>query len=319
MHRVLDVLTFACWIVGVLGLLLRYAVQDRVPALAVAFYVLPPLVAVVVLAASLGLSLRRSRKRWKVVVSGVLTMMAVAAWIQTDWFWAQGADAAAEPLRVVLWNAARPSASDESFLPILQEADAQILVLVESGGHSAGRRHFWESHFPDYHVCLLEGEIVLLSRYPIASVHCTTVGGATRIAEYDLVLPGGTLSIVGVDVAAVPYALRQLPLDRITETAFSKAPPVILLGDFNTPHTSILFDDLRRSFCHAFEESGTGLITTWPAFFPALALDHIWLSEGLTPVRTVLRRTRYSDHAIVIADISIEKLGDPPELVTSID
>jgi len=214
---------------------------------------------------------------------------------------------------------ARPSAADESFLPVLQEAEAQILVLVESGGHSAERRHFWESHFPDHHVCLLEGQIVLLSRYPIAGVHCTTVGGATKIAEYDLVLPGGTLSVVGVDVAAVPYAQRPLPLGRITETAVSKAPPVIVLGDFNTPHTSILFDELRRSFYHTFEESGTGLITTWPAFFPALALDHIWLSEGLTPVQTVLRRTRYSDHALVIADISIEKLGRPLDLVTSID
>ena len=50
-----------------------------------------------------------------------------------------------------------------------------------------------------------------------------------------------------------------------------------------------------------------------------LALDHIWVSEGLTPVRTVLRRTLHSDHAMVIADLSIEKTGQTRELVSSVE
>jgi endonuclease/exonuclease/phosphatase family metal-dependent hydrolase len=298
---------------------MRYAVQDRVPALAVVFYALPPLVMAVLFVASFGFSLRPPRRRWRVVVSVVLAVIALAAWIQTDFVWAGGVAKAGDPLRVVLWNVARPSAADESFLPALQETDAQILLLVESGGHTVARRHFWESHFPDHHICLLEGQIALLSRYPIAGVRSTTVGDGTRIAECDLVLPGGTLSVVGVDVASAHCSKRRRSIDQICTIAGSKRRPVLVLGDFNTPHTSILFDELRRSFCHTFEESGTGLITTWPSFFPVLALDHIWLSEGLAPVQTVLRRTRYSDHALVIADICIEKLGTPPELVTSID
>ena len=252
-------------------------------------------------------------------MSGVLTVVALAAWIQTDFVWAGRADKADDSFRVVLWNVARPSAADESFLPILQEADAEILFLVESGGRTAARRHFWASHFPDYHISLLEGHITLLSTYPIAGARCTTVDGMTTIAECDLVLPGGTLSVVGVDVASAHCSERKLSIERICAIAGSKPRPVLVLGDFNTPHTSILFDELRRSFCHTFEASGVGLITTWPSFFPALALDHIWLSEGLAPVQTVLRRTRHSDHALVIADISIEKLGRPSNLVTSID
>jgi len=317
-HRAADGLAWGSLAVGVLGLLMRYAFKDRVPALAVVFYGLPPLVAVVLFAVSLGLGLRRPRRRWRMVVPGLLTVVALVAWIQTDFVWAGSAASADDPLRVVHWNLARPSATDESFLPVLQEADAQILLLVESGGHTAARRHFWESHFPDYHVSLLSGQIVLLSRYPIASVRCTTVDGAT-IGEFDLVLPGGTLSVVGVDVVSAQCSRRRVPLERISVIADSKRGPVLVLGDFNTPHTSILFDELRRSFCHAFEASGTGLITTWPSFFPVLALDHVWLSKGLAPVQTVLRRTFHSDHALVIADISIERLGKPPKLMTAIE
>ncbi len=318
-NRVLDLVAWTSLASGALGLLMRYAIQDRVPVLAVVFYALPPLVVAVLFVVSFGLSLRRPRGRRRAVVSGLLVVIALAAWIQTDFVWAGGAAKAGDPLRVVLWNVARPSAADESFLPALQETDAQILLLVESGGHSAARRHFWESHFPDHHICLLEGQIALLSRYPIAGVRSTTVGDGTRIAECDLVFPSGTLSVVAVDVVSASCSRRKRSIDQICAIAGSKRRPVMVLGDFNTPHTSILFDELRRSFCHTFEESGTGLITTWPSFFPVLALDHIWLSEELAPVQTVLRRTRYSDHALVIADIRIEQLGTLPELVTSID
>ncbi|UCD51588.1 MAG: endonuclease/exonuclease/phosphatase family protein [Phycisphaerales bacterium] len=318
-NRAADLLAWSFLAAGVLGLLMRYAAKDRVPALAVVFYGLPPLVAALLFAVSLALGLRRPRRRWQVVVPGVLMVVALIAWIQTDLVRSRGAGGMGDPLRVVLWNVSRPSATDASFVPVLQEADAQILFLVECGGHSAARRHFWESHFPGYHVSLLPGQIALLSRYPIAGVHCTTADSRTVVAEYDLILPGGTLAVVAVDVASAHCSRRRYSFEQINAIARSKRRPVLVLGDFNTPHTSILFDELRRSFCHAFEESGTGLITTWPSLFPVLALDHIWLSEGLAPVHTVLRRTLHSDHALVIADIAVEKAGTPHELVSSVE
>ena len=163
----------------------------------------------------------------------------------------------------------------------------------------------------------MAGQITLLSRYPITHVRSSIVDMKTKIAEYDLVVPGGTLSVVGVDVASSQCSRRRIALDRIHTVAESKPKPALVLGDFNTPHTSILFGRLRRSFRHAFEESGRGLITTWPSLLPVLALDHIWLSEGLTSVRTSVQRTWHSDHALVVADISVETLGKPPQSVAS--
>jgi endonuclease/exonuclease/phosphatase (EEP) superfamily protein YafD len=266
---------------------------------------------------ALALSLRRPRRRRQVVVMGALVAMSLATWILTDFVWATRPERRHAQLRVVLWNAGRPAAKDASFIPMLRATDAQILFLVESGGHDLARRRFWESHFPGYHVTLMAGQITLLSRYPVAHVRSSIVDRKTMIAEYDLVLPGGTLSVVGVDVASSQCSRRRIALDRIHTVAESKPKPVLVLGDFNTPHTSILFRGLRRSFRHAFEESGRGLITTWPSLLPALALDHMWLSEGLTSVRTSVQRTWHSDHALVMADISVETLGTPPQSVAS--
>ncbi len=311
-HRVLDVLAWTCLAAGVLGLSMRYIVRDHVAALAAVFYALPPLVAVVLFTVSLGLSFRRPHKRCRAAASGILVVLALAAWVQTDFVWARSAVPVGDSLRVVLWNLARPSLTDESFVRVLQEADAQVLFLVETGDHAAARRRFWEAHFPEHHVSLSAGQIALLSKYPIANVRCTTVGTATRIAECDLVLPGGTVSVVAVDVESAYCHRRRIAFQQIDAIVGAQRHPVVVLGDFNTPHTSIRFEELRRSFRHTFERSGTGLITTWPAFFPVLALDHVWVSEGIVPVRTELRRTRHSDHAMVIADVAIETLAPPP-------
>jgi len=298
---------------------MRYVLKDRVAVLAVVFYGLPPLVAAVLFAVSLALGVRRPRKRWKISLPGVLMLVALGAWLQSDFVWAGSRPRSDDSLRVVLWNLSRPSATETSFVPVLQETEAQIILLVESGGDTVARQHFWDSHFGDYHVSLLAGEMTLLSRFPIRSTRSTTVDGVTTVVECDLVLPGGMLSVVGVDVASAHCSRRRYSFERINAIVRSKHGPVLVLGDFNTPHTSILFNDLRRSFRHAFEASGRGFVTTWPSLLPVLAIDHIWLSEGLVPVRTVLRRTLHSDHALVIADIAVESTVAPPELMSSVE
>lgn len=313
-NHIVSLVVWMCLAIGVLGLLMRYTLKDRVPALAVIFYALPPLVATLLLVGSLVLSLRPPRKRRRAWASGILTVAALVAWIQTDWVWAGATTRPGARLRVALWNLGHPASGNVSFLLVLYETDADIVFLVEAGARSETRRRFWESHFPDHHVSLLPGEIVLLSRYPIAQTRSTTVDGITTVAEYELALPEGTLSVVGVDVASAHCSRRRLSLEPITAMAEAKRGPVIVLGDFNTPHTSVLFDKLRRSFCQAFEESGTGLITTWPSVVPVLALDHIWLSEELAPVQAELRRTLHSDHALVFAEVSIDGLGQSSEV-----
>ena len=112
-----------------------------------------------------------------------------------------------------------------------------------------------------------------------------------------------------VDIESNLSSNRGPLIARVHEIATSLPSPTIVLGDFNTPHTSVFFREFRQSFQHAFESSGSGLIPTWPALCPALALDHIWLSADVTPVRTRTLRTFRSDHALVIADVTLNPVA----------
>ena len=206
---------------------------------------------------------------------------------------------------MVLWNISRPLDHEQAFIPVLRETGAEIILLVESGANTDARRRFWQSHFPDHHVYLSGGGVTLLSTYPASNMTMRQLNWRARIGTYDLATPVGTLSIVGVDIESSPFVWRKPSIDHVYEIAAAKSHPVIILGDFNTPHTSALFGDFRRSFQQTFEASGRGRITTWPAFCPMLALDHIWLSEDFVPLKTTTRRTGHSDHAMVLAEVRL--------------
>ncbi len=299
---------------GAIGLLLHLTVRDCVYVLSPLFYGLAPAVLVAMFALSLVLSLRLRLQR-RAILSLIGVGFAGVLWIHTDYV--RGSphegNAVGRPMRLVMWNLARPSGRDKRFLPTLQDSDAEILVLVESGRASERRRRFWQTHFPDYHVVLLERQITVLSRYPIVDTAVHVIGSYTRIAVCDLEAPFGAMSVLAVDIDSNVFISRRPAIDRIYELAQSKAGPVAILGDFNTPHTSAFFADLYRSFQHAFKQSGNGWITTWPAFCPALTLDHIWLSDDFVLARTVTRRQACSDHALVMTDVLLPDPQNEPD------
>ncbi|MHC4116410.1 MAG: endonuclease/exonuclease/phosphatase family protein [Planctomycetota bacterium] len=305
-YRYTKLLTFCLFAMGVLGLFLQLTTKDRAAVLAPAFYGLAPLVVVGALAVSLGLSLRFAPRWWGVAL-GVVLIVAILTWIETDYVRSATRASSENGLKIVLWNIARPSDKEDGFVSVLKKAAADIVVLVESGGNGESRRKFWTSHFPDHHVSLLGGGVALLARYRISNAVMHNVGYKTRLGVYDLDTPFGPLSVVAVDLPANPLVRREPLIDRAYDIAISKPHPVVVLGDFNTPHTSVLFEGFRRSFKHAFEESGNGLITTWPAFLPLLALDHIWLSGHFVALCTAVRRTWHSDHGLVVAEVKLKE------------
>jgi endonuclease/exonuclease/phosphatase family metal-dependent hydrolase len=291
---------------GILGLVLQFTTRDSIAILAPAFYGLAPLAVTVVLAVSCGLSARFAPKRW-VAALGVILVVAILAWIKTDYVRSATQASAGDGLKIVLWNIARPSDKEDAFVSVLKQTAGDIFVLAESGGSSERRHKFWTSHFPDHHVSLLGGGVALISRYPISNAVMHKAGYRTRFGVYDLDTPFGPMSVVAADLASNPFVRRKPLIDRAHDLAVSKPHPAIVLGDFNTPHTSAFFDDFHRSFQHAFEQSGNGLITTWPAFFPLLALDHIWLSKHFAVLRASVRRTWHSDHGLVIAEVGLKE------------
>jgi len=312
-HRYALWLATGLMALGLLGLVLRWTVKDRWPVVATLFYGLPPLVAAVYLAISTCLFAWLRKKR-RGVIALMATAVGVFAWIQSDYVRAAIHEPAGEGFRVVLWNISDPDVIGEAMLSVLRQADGQIVVLVESGIRNRKRPEFWASHFPGYHLSALGGGLKLLSKFPISDAAMKTMGAETHFGLYDLDTPFGRVSVVVADIISNPVVPRKAYIDRAYEIAATRPYPTIVLGDFNTPHTSVFFRDFRRTYQHAFETSGHGLETTWLAPLPVLTLDHVWLSEAFTPLRTTLKRTFQSDHAMVVADVQLsDGFGHVPD------
>jgi endonuclease/exonuclease/phosphatase family metal-dependent hydrolase len=287
---------------GLVGLLLQYTVKDRIHGLAVLFYAMPPLVIVVATLLSVGLLSRRSSLRW-VLVSVAAATLALVAWIRTDYTYAHR-PASAGDLRVVLWNLGDPR-NPSPIVDILQAADGQVVLLLESGWSDRTRRLFWKSHLSNYTVRFLPGGAALLSVYPVSKISTHRMGRRTYIHTCELSTPSGPVWLVAADLESNLLSNRGPLIARVYELATSLRFPTIVLGDFNTPHTSVFFEGFRGSFRHAFASSGDGLIPTWPALLPVLGLDHVWLSPGIAAGHTRTLRTFHSDHAAVIADMTL--------------
>jgi len=211
-HRSAEVFAWVFGAAGVMGLLLRLTLRDRLPILAAVFYALPSSVVVVVLALSCALWLRLRRRR-RAIASFLAAVVALVVWLETDYVWTAGPDPQEDGLRVVLWNISRPADHEQAFVPVLQEADAQIILLVESGGNADARQRFWQSHFPGYHVYLSDVGVTLLSTYPASSMTMTQLGAKACVGVYDLATSVGMVSVVAVDVESSPFMSRKSSID----------------------------------------------------------------------------------------------------------
>jgi endonuclease/exonuclease/phosphatase family metal-dependent hydrolase len=82
-----------------------------------------------------------------------------------------------------------------------------------------------------------------------------------------------------------------------------KGVPLIVGGDLNAPAGDAAFRLLQPRLRDAFREGGVGWGDTATNDTPILRIDQIWVSEQLRPVAVLARKTRYSDHRMVICDV----------------
>ncbi len=85
---------------------------------------------------------------------------------------------------------------------------------------------------------------------------------------------------------------------------------LILCGDFNSGPLSPLYFLLRRRLHDAQRAGGRAARATWPARYPLLRLDHVWVGKALSVERAYVPRDRLtqmaSDHLPIVVDLAIE-------------
>jgi vancomycin resistance protein VanJ len=87
--------------------------------------------------------------------------------------------------------------------------------------------------------------------------------------------------------------------------------PIIVGGDFNAPQGDAVFRLLRPRLHDTFAEGGRGWGNTIVNDFPVLRIDQIWTSHTIRAAWVVARRSRHSDHRMVVCDLTIRSIPHP--------
>ena len=85
---------------------------------------------------------------------------------------------------------------------------------------------------------------------------------------------------------------------------------VILGGDFNAPPGDAVFRLLRPRLLDSFAAAGRGWGATFLNQWPVLRIDQIWTSPQFRTISVSARKTRFSDHRMVIGDFAFDHFGN---------
>jgi endonuclease/exonuclease/phosphatase (EEP) superfamily protein YafD len=237
----------------------------------------------------------------------VLTAAAIFTWIATSYYDEAPTAASGAPLRVALWNVARPESRLEHQASWLRARDPDVIALAEASPRDSSAVERWQQEFAGYAAAESSGNLLCLVRGQVQSHESGTLDEGSLFARLRTRIRGNEMTIIQVDIRASPARSRGRALSRLAEMVKATSGPLIVLGDFNTPRESAHLDPLRQHLHMAFEKSGHGIAETWPLYAPALSLDQIWSSRGLRPVRTRIGWMPLSDHRPFVAEFDPER------------
>ena len=79
--------------------------------------------------------------------------------------------------------------------------------------------------------------------------------------------------------------------------------PTIFGGDFNAPARDAIFEILKPVFHDSFVQAGRGWGKTIVNEYPAQRIDQVWCTEHFNAVSVTAKKTKNSDHRMVISDL----------------
>lgn len=124
-----------------------------------------------------------------------------------------------------------------------------------------------------------------------------------RLSPYDI-----TVDLWSLDCWRTQLAVRRQQREQMEWLvhqldSIPNGVPVIVGGDFNAGGRDALFRRLRPRLHDAFSDGGTGWGNTLINEFPFTRIDQIWVSDHFRAASVVARRTKHSDHRMVICDL----------------
>jgi endonuclease/exonuclease/phosphatase (EEP) superfamily protein YafD len=288
----------------VLGLLVRVSVRDSVPLTAWIYYSLPwPLLAFLAGLAFAGFAVAG---RTRAAVGAALLSACCMGALWTYWSFDNPCRSDDTAVRILFWNISRGRGSWDRIADRIDSYGADIVALAEAGKPDDDLKQFWRDRFPDVNVEIPGGGLLLMTPSAGHDAHLASLPGISTMYTAVVNVNGVDVRLILVDLDASPRFDKRELVERVFDAANStKGLPTIVVGDFNTPLDSRWFETVRTRFTHAFEAAGSGLPGTWPARCPLVAIDHVWLSDDVTPLCASIYDSRLSDHRALVVDLSL--------------
>lgn len=252
------------------------------------------------------------RRAWLVLVVVGLATVAVPAVLA----WRSTVDAnvrpAADEIKIVSFNTWHANLDLERLHAYIEREDADVVLLIEFGPTKRALIDREKERYPYATGCseTWECSVEILSKHPFAS----TADGRRELDD-------GPPRVI-VTFGAGPHPLTVIaahmmrPIDgpnehllemrRVAGLARSAPGPVIVAGDFNATWWSHSFEVFR-------EDSGLThmgrYLPSWPSqsrwFLPQLNIDHLWVSRELAVTDVHLGPDAGSDHRPLVAIVKL--------------
>ena len=239
------------------------------------------------------------------------------------------------PLRVATFNVGGDNGAGRSValvLPVLlDDWKVDVAAFQECGselGNRAQTLSGWHAH--------VTPELCLVSRYPISEAHpmdrrvlarmhgdASGAGGAGFVIRYTLDTPDGPVQLTNVHLETPRKGLEQLATEgepnvarlrtnteiRELESRLARnwvnggGRPMIVVGDFNTPVESRIFQRHWGDLTDAFSAMGRGFGYSKYNGWIQARIDHVLVGPRMRVARVRVGEDIGSDHRAVIAEV----------------
>lgn len=291
-------------LVFVSGLVIWLTARDQSPLTAPLFYALPlPVLALSGLVASE--SSRMLGRR--VLARSLLGLVAAVAgvWLTQAFAW-RSAQPPRDAIKLLFWNVNRGNLGYALIADEVAARNADIVTLVEATGDGQ-QVEMWRRHLAGYEVHRLGSGMLLAIRGSMLEMEPGRLREALGFRVMRVRLNHGEFALTIVDVASDPLLSRRPAFEKINElTGRHPQLPHVLVGDFNTPTASPLFDLLPTDYSNAFVSKGSGYRETWPMTSPVLDLDQVWGDSRIVWHRCEHGWSLRSDHRPVTVEFSLK-------------
>lgn len=233
-------------------------------------------------------------------------------------------DPNAVTLKILTHNVENELADNQALIELITTTQPDIIAFQE---FDEGKEAFFENALTDiYPHRILNGRFVagkaLLSRYPIVDFELISYANRRPYIRATLDVAGTPVTVLVAHLPRPDFGKsdeiygNDPNADPEFESIVAEFPPItptIILGDFNVTDQADNYRMLADTgFIDTFRKVGQGFGSTYPAAFPTVRIDYIWVSPHFTVMESNVLSETGSDHRPLTSTVALTGAATAP-------